>query len=350
LNGVVPGRPVRLQHRGGACWILNGAAATIVGLDAEHDTGVERDGSGRPTGRLFRLDDWLRARVPPTPMDLEATARSLAAHGVTAVTDATPIAKGADLDALAADLGPLAPIGVVVTGVPGLDPDAAPTLPRGPAKIVIADHALPPLDELIDAYRAARRAGRTVAVHCVTQAALLLALAAWDDVGAQQGDRIEHGAVIPLEIAPRVAELGLTVVTQPGFVRERGDQYLADVDRDELGDLWRCRSLIDAGIAVGGSTDAPYGNADPWLAIAAATTRATRSGRPLGERERLAPAEALALFLSPLDRPGGPSRRIAVGAAADLCVLDRPLARALRDPSTEHVVCTIRTGRRTFPA
>jgi predicted amidohydrolase YtcJ len=239
---------------------------------------------------------------------------------------------------------------VVVTGVPGLDPHAAPTLPRGPAKIVIADHALPPLDELIDAYRAARRGGRTVAVHCVTPAALLLALAAWDDVGAEPGDRIEHGAVIPLEVAPRIAELGLTVVTQPGFVRERGDQYLADVDRDDLGDLWRCRSLIDAGIAVGGSTDAPYGDADPWLAIAAATTRATSGGRTLGERERLEPAKALALFLSPLDRPGGPSRRIALGAAADLCVLDRPLAHALREPSTEHVVCTIRAGRRTFPA
>jgi hypothetical protein len=48
-------------------------------------------------------------------------------------------------------------------------------------------------------------------------------------------DRIEHGAVIPAEM---VADLrGLTVVSQPHFVAERGEQYLRDVAPEDLPDL-----------------------------------------------------------------------------------------------------------------
>src|SRR4051812_49503074 len=37
--------------------------------------------------------------------------------------------------------------------------------------------------------------------HCVSRAALALALAAWDVVPSRRGDRVEHGAVIPPESA-----------------------------------------------------------------------------------------------------------------------------------------------------
>ena len=154
------------------------------------------------------------------------------------------------------------------------------------------------------------------------------------------GDRLEHGAVLPIGAVQRLAELGVTVVTQPNFVHERGDEYLTDIphDRDEL---WRCASLAAAGIPIAGGTDAPFGHPDPWRAIAAAIDRTTRNGRPLGPDERLHPRAALDLFLGPADRPGGPPRRVAQGQPAMLCVLDRPLARVLDDPNSDHVVATI---------
>ena len=53
-----------MQHRSGALWMLNSAACRALGLDAGADApGVERDGRGRATGRLFRLDAWLRERL-----------------------------------------------------------------------------------------------------------------------------------------------------------------------------------------------------------------------------------------------------------------------------------------------
>src|SRR5881628_2579258 len=81
---------------------------------------------------------------------------------------------------------------------------------------------------LIHAINAARRIRGTIAIHCVTRVALALAIAALDTAGSRPGDRIEHGAVVPPDMAARLADLGLTVVTQPNFIRERGDDYLAD--------------------------------------------------------------------------------------------------------------------------
>jgi predicted amidohydrolase YtcJ len=177
-------------------------------------------------------------------------------------------------------------------------------------------------------------------VHCVTRAALVLALVAWAEVGSVAGDRIEHGAVIPVELFEEISAFGLTVVTQPGFVHERGDRYLEEVEPDDRPHLYRCGSLLATGIAVAGSTDAPFGPADPWLAMRTAIDRTTAAGRPLGHGEAVAPRVALASFLAPLATPGGPSRTVRVGAPGDLVLLDRSLDAALGEPSASHVRAT----------
>ena len=351
LDAIVPGRPVRVQHRGGAMWVLNSAALAAIGLlepDAAPPSGVERTTGGGVTGRLFGLDAWIGQRVPREPLDLAGVGRSLLDLGVTGVTDATPIDQGDDLDVLAAAVaaGDLVQQ-VVVTGGLGLDPRSGAALERGPVKLVVADHRLPSLDDLAGAMADAHRRGRAVAVHCVTRVALLLALAAWDEVGPRSGDRIEHGAVVHPEEAVRIAGHGLTVVTQPAFVAERGDDYLADVEAEDRPYLWPCAGLLRAGIAVGGSTDAPFGPADPWQAIAAAVERRTAAGHVLGPDERLDARRALDLFLGTPHAPGGPPRRIVPGAPADLCLLAVPLHEALGAPSADLVAATVRAGRLT---
>ena len=185
-------------------------------------------------------------------------------------------------------------------------------------------------------------------MHCVTRAALVLALAVWEDVGVVDGDRIEHGAVVPVELVSRIAELGLTVVTQPRFIYERGDAYLGSVDADDREQLWRCGSLLAAGVRVAGSSDAPFGDADPWSAIASATSRQTRNGVVLGPDERLGSRAALDLYLAPLADPGGRVRRVEVGAPADLCVLDGSLADVLARPASSRVALTVARGVVTF--
>jgi predicted amidohydrolase YtcJ len=348
LDALVRDRPVRVQHRTGGTWVLNTRGLELVGVDASIDrTGVERDGSGQPTGRLLGLDRWLRERLPRPPApDLAAVGDRLAHYGVTGVTDATPAGSLGDLAPIAdaAATGTL-PQRVVVTGSPRLTAADIPVpLTLGPVKLVVEDHALPGLDTLVRWMRAAHDAERPVAVHCVTRSALALALDAWHRAGTLPGDRVEHGSVVPPDLRAVVASAGLTVVTQPGFVLERGDRYLASVDAEDMPHLYPCRSLIEAGIPVGGGTDAPYGHPDPWRDVAAAIDRRTASGAPLGVREAVSPERALALFLTPPEAPGGQPRRVEVGAPADLCLLDAPLSHVLEDPSSSHVVVTVIGG------
>jgi predicted amidohydrolase YtcJ len=195
-------------------------------------------------------------------------------------------------------------------------------------KLVLAEAELPGFESFAHAIRDAHRAGRGAAVHCVTRAELAFAVAGFADAGSQPGDRIEHAAVAPPELAARIAELGLCVVAQPHFVRERGDAYAVEVEPDELPWLHRARGLEAAGVALGAGTDAPFGAADPWRAMRAAVERRTVSGAILGPGEALSPERALALFTSPPDAPGAAPRRVAPGAAADLCLLDRPWSAA----------------------
>jgi predicted amidohydrolase YtcJ len=139
-------------------------------------------------------------------------------------------------------------------------------------------------------------------------------------------------------------------VTQPGFIAARGDAYATDVDPEDRPFLYPCGSLLERGIAVGGSTDAPFGPEDPWRAIATAASRKTSSGQVLGADERVDARRALALFLTEPGAPGGAERRVVPDGRADLCLLRAPISEALRAPSRSVVAATMYCGGLTFVA
>jgi predicted amidohydrolase YtcJ len=346
LDRLHPARPVRVQHRSGALWVVNGAGATALGLAGGDHPGIERDDRGRPTGRLWRADDWIRAHLPAgPPPDLAETGVRLARLGITAVTDATPDLDPVALSALAeATASGALPQRVLLLGAPLGHRLPAGALLSGPYKIVLADSALPEFDVLTERIRAAHRENRAVAVHCVTREALVYLLAALDETGARPGDRIEHAALVPAELLPRIAELGLRIVTQPGFLTDRGDDYLRDLQRVDHPDLYRLRSLTEAGIPCSPSSDAPYGPVDPWRVMGAAVGRRTRAGLTVGPAERVSGRAALAGYLSPALDPGGTARHVRTGMAADVVLLHSPLADVLRRPSAAFVRATIIGG------
>jgi predicted amidohydrolase YtcJ len=347
LDRLHAARPVRIQHRSGALWMLNTAAVERLRLPAADVPGLERDGTGRPTGRLWRADAELRRRLgPQPPPDLTAVGARLTRLGITTVTDATPDLTPEAIAAVTAAMesGAL-PQRVQFLGLPLDQP--APRLAgasSGPYKIVIADSELPDLDGLAGGIAAAHAAGRPVAVHCVTRAALVLLLAALDLAGAHAGDRIEHAALVPEELLSELGRRRLTVVTQPGFLAHRGEDYLSGVPADEHRDLYRCRSLLAAGVPLALSSDAPYGPLDPWAVMRAAVTRRTDAGRVVAGDERLEPHQALEAYLGVPESPGTP-RRIVAGAPADLVVLDRPRAAVLDAPDAGAVQTVLIGGR-----
>jgi predicted amidohydrolase YtcJ len=332
LDAVVADRPVRVQHRSGALWSYNSAALRAAGLDDA-------------TGRFWREDDRLRALTPPVALDLAAVSRRAAQLGVTGFTDATPQRGTGDLAWFeeAMTRGDLVQKVTLMSAPPG--PIIESRLTTGPRKFLLDDDTLPPLDELTNQMRDAHRNGTAVAVHCVTQLQLVLTLTALDEAGTvpHLGDRIEHAGIVTPDLVPTMARLGVTVITQPNFVAERGDRYLHEVDAGEQDHLYPCGSLLRAGIAVAAGTDAPFGGPDPWAAMRAAVQRRTATGRPLGDHERVDPAVALSLFQGRADRPGT-IRRVEVGAGADLCLVDRPIAAVLDHLHADVVVATVVDG------
>ncbi|MDQ1479855.1 MAG: hypothetical protein QOI44_716 [Actinomycetota bacterium] len=325
LDRWCPESRLRMQHRSGALWMLNSAALHELDIEHSPDPRVERDGHGRATGRLWRADELVRP-ASSTPSLTRVGAR-LAAEGVTSVTDAT-----ATNDATSAALLGQLPQRVRVMGPLGLATE-------GEVKLLLDDDALPPLDDAVILVRDAHAQGRGVAVHCVTLVQLVFAIEMFRRSGVE-GDRIEHASVAPGFTIAAMVELGLRVVSQPGFVAERGDAYLRDVEPVDRDALYAFRSMLAAGLSVRGSTDAPFGRADCWGAMRAAVDRRTAGGAVLGPEERLSPEQALDLFsTSPAIRPGG---------RADLVVLTVPFRAALLELDARNVVATVVAGRVVF--
>ncbi|GIH73577.1 amidohydrolase family protein [Planobispora longispora] len=314
LDQLHPHRPVRLQHRGGSLWMLNTVAIKLLGLDHQDDPSIEKAADGSPTGRLWRGDHLLgRLRRPP---DLSPVAAMLARWGITAVTDATP-----GLDEVS-----------VLQRVLLLGSSRG----SAPRKIVIRDDALPSLGDLIADIAAAHANRRPVAMHCLTTEALLLALAALDEAGSLDGDRLEHAAVVPAWGIERIHAHGLRVVTQPGFLADRGEEMARDT---APGDLYRYGSLLKAGVMTVPSSDAPYGPADPWQVMAAARDRV------IGRRERVSVRVALDGYLTPGHLPRSGPAEVRPGAAGDLVLLEDSLRDLLEEPDAGRVRNTIIGGR-----
>lgn len=344
LDDIVPDRPVRIQHRSGRLWIFNSIGLEHLLAGNGPPAALDRD-----KGHLFDADTWLRQALQGSPPDLDAVSNRWSRWGVTGVTDMNPHNGLADAQRFsAAQQENRFAQRLVLAGAAELAGLAACDLiSRGPLKIHLHDAALPEFPWMVEAIAGAHRTDRGVAVHCVTEGELVFALAAIREAGPLPADRIEHASVATPELVAQIVELGLAVVTQPNFVTERGDAYLADIGREDWPNLYRLRSLREAGVPLAGGTDTPFGQADPWAAIAAAVARRTASGVTLGSQEALSPEQALDLFLAdPLSL--GRQRAVVPAAPADLCLLARDWTTLRSDPASARIVATFVAGKLVF--
>jgi predicted amidohydrolase YtcJ len=246
LRGDVP---VRVQHRSGQLWMLNSAALVQLGLEGGD-------------GRLYRADAWLRERLgPEPPPSLAEVGRRLTQIGVTAVTDATPTNGPAELAAFAAARarGELSQR-IVVMGSLGLSGcNAPPGIEIGPVKIHLAEAELPALDEVTETIGAAHARGRNAAIHCVTRAELVFALAAYEAAGVRPGDRLEHVHVAPPECVAWIARLGLMVCTSPALIEARRGDWQRDVEPVDRAWVAPIEALRAVGVTLIEGSDAPFG-------------------------------------------------------------------------------------------
>lgn len=313
LDEFGPERPIRIQHRGGRLWILNSLAMEELSLKDPKD------------GRL--IDSDVSVRVKPQFPDLRPLVKRLLSYGIIGVTEVTPSNGVAEY---ANYIEAAKPMRLSIMGRASLSAAHSSHL-----KLHYHDHNLPALDDLAAEIKQAHEAERNVATHCVTRAELMLTLAAIEMAGPIYGDRIEHAAIADEAAIGWMKKLGVIVVTQPNFITEREAAYTKDVPPEEHKNLWRLKAFVDAGLKLAAGSDAPFGDPNPWAAMAAAVKR------PQGfEDEAVSPEMALALYTKPASDAGCEARKMAVGQVGDICLLDRPWKIARKNLANVKVQAT----------
>ncbi len=178
----------------------------------------------------------------------------------------------------------------------------------------------------------ANRAGLSVAVHAIGDAANRMVL----DAIEQSGDttlrnRIEHVQLLHPDDVSRLAQLNVVASMQP--IHATSDIDIADRHwgrRAATGYAWR--SLLDSGALLAFGSDAPVEDMAPLKGIHAAVTRQRPGGYPGPEgwypEQRLSVGEAVYAYTMGAARAGGEGASkgsLRAGKLADLVVLDRDI-------------------------
>ncbi len=403
LDRAGGGRPVWLTHFTGHQCVVSSAVLSAVGIGAGTTTERGRigtDAAGRPNGLLEEaVMDLVKDHVGPSSAEqlgraIDKATSQYAAEGITSFTDAGIGCPGLDhspveiaayqlarrsgglraraqlmvhnemMHELTAHRDDAIERGLDFGIHTGFGDD---WLSLGAMKIWVdglgvegADGA-PDFDNDPELLRrdiiAAHRAGWQVAAHAMGDQAVDLVLDALAEARAsgpapvqvsRPRHRIEHGALIRPDQLARLADADMTVVTQPIVVSEFGDLFGEVVAADRLAEVFRVRSLLDAGVEIAGSSDRPVAPGSPLRGIQAMVQRVSASGTIHGPDERVSAAQALAAYTVGAARAGRAERHrgsIARYQAADLVLLgEDPLTVPHEKIGTIDVLGTIVAG------
>ncbi len=178
-------------------------------------------------------------------------------------------------------------------------------------------------DDAYDRMVAAHLAGLQVCIHAIGDdanraAADLFARLLRDHPGPHR-HRVEHASVLDPSTVETFAEHDITCVVQPISLRTEAHWLAARLGPDRLPRAYPLRDLLDAGVTVAGSSDAPIEPTDVLDAMAAAVDR-----RGLADEQALTPVEALRLYTTGSARARSTEAdtgTLAPGMRADLVVL-----------------------------
>jgi len=133
-------------------------------------------------------------------------------------------------------------------------------------------------DELYGQMAAAHNAGWQVCVHAIGDAANRLCVELYGKLFKEfprRGcrHRIEHASIMGADVMREMAGLGVLVSTQPMFIHSEKGWLPRRLGTERCKTVYPLRSFLDAGIKVGGASDAPIESQDVLHAIQCCVTR-----------------------------------------------------------------------------
>ncbi len=367
LDRWVPDRPVMLTRTCGHIFVANSVALRLAGITRHSSNPVggviERDSAGEPNGILHETAIGLIHPVLPPP-DSEAyeamivsALRHQAARGITASSDCGVLPALLDVY-LDLDRRKALPARMVVMPLgrpdgtdgplrlpaqyhsPFLQVDTVKFLADGGLSGGTAALSMPyrngssrgvlrfPQQELHRLFQQAQDAHWRIATHAIGDVAIEEVLALFEELvpaPASHAHRIEHLSLPTLSHLRRAASINVMTATQAIFLRELGRNFLNVVPDTLLPQLYPFRSMLDSGMTVALSSDAPVVEDDsPLAGMHAALTRRTGDGLQLSPEQALTAREALAAYTLGGAKLAGQDHlrgSISVGKFADFALL-----------------------------
>jgi predicted amidohydrolase YtcJ len=192
----------------------------------------------------------------------------------------------------------------------------------------------------------ANERGITLAIHAEGNEAVSIAAEAITASGSRH--RIEHCTFLTQENVAQLRDGGITAVVQPCFTRLPA---IDDVPVLPGMTMLPLRSMLDAGIRIAGSSDAPVTTYDVLAAARAATERTTSSGRPIFPEQSVTVEEVITMYTREAAAACGcldVTGTLEEGKRADLVVLSKdPCAPDARLDEVR-VERTVLKGRTVF--
>jgi len=369
LDAAVADRPVFLTRVCGHAAVANSRALELAGVGpstpAPSGGRVERGFQGRPTGLLYETAMGLvSTRIPaPTAAEYEEMVLAFGRHqlerGITSSSDCgvrpdlieacrAMDARGALAQRL--NVMPLRRLDGVAGNVPlparalsaHLRVDTAKLLADGGLSSATAAlredyrhaatrgvHRLEEA-ELRELVRETHAAGWRLAVHAIGDDAIERVLSAYEALGpeaAHRRHRIEHLGLPDREHLRRAARLNVVAVPQTVFIHSLGRNFREYLPERLLARAYPVREMMEAGVAVALSSDAPVVEEDsPLLGMQAAVLRRDAGGSAIAPEQAITAAQALhAYTMGGAIATGDEGNRgsLSPGKWADLAVLDR---------------------------
>jgi predicted amidohydrolase YtcJ len=185
-------------------------------------------------------------------------------------------------------------------------------------------------DEYVEGLKLAAAAKVQVQTHAVGDETIDVIVRSYERVNAETPIKDLRWTImhlfLPTESAlKRMAQIGIMVTAQDHAVLLGHNQRRWWGDRRAAYAI-PIRSMLDAGLQVGGGTDGPVVPVDPFLSMWWMTTRGTLNGYKLGPEQAITPREALQLYtinnatIMGVEKDRG---SIETGKLADLAVLSQ---------------------------
>ncbi|MGG1659751.1 amidohydrolase [Brevibacillus sp. NRS-1366] len=136
--------------------------------------------------------------------------------------------------------------------------------------------------------------------------------------------RIEHAGVSAPDLLGRMARLGVVPIPNPAFIYDHGDSYVKNIG-ERVGHMFPARDQFDHHIISAGASDSPVTDFNPLIGIHAAVNRRSKSGKAVGDNQRVSVMEAVRMFTwngAYASFEEGIKGSIEPGKLADLVVLD----------------------------